>query len=144
MERTFNQNAAAAIKDSAFARAFAGTNYQEYATGDTYMLDDDNFISKWSGRKYPVATMKYHGQFYGLWTIKEHGIHIVSHKYDPDFKLTITGTLHDHNEGTYFAHSGPVLKNLVNIYNRGLVFFEDGACKNAFIDLIGYNRFKSE
>lgn len=144
MERTFNQNAAAAIKESAFARAFAGTNYQEYATGDTYMLDDNNFINKWNGRKYAVATLKYHGEYYGIWTIKEKGIHIVSHKYDPGIKLVITGTLQDHSENTYFAHSGPILKNLVNMYNRGLMFFEDGACKNAFIDLIGYNRFKSE
>lgn len=142
MERTFNKNAADSINESAFARAFAGTTYQRYATGDIYMLDDNNFIGKYPGRKWPEAIIKYHGEMFGLWLIKEKNIHILSHKYDPSIKAVITGTLGDHSEGTYFAHSGTMLRSLVNLYDIGRVFFEDGACKNAFIETIGYNRFK--
>lgn len=144
MERTFNQNAADAINESAFARAFAGTTYQQYATGDTYMLDDNNFIGKYPGRKWPEATIKYHGEMFGLWLIKEKNLHILSRKFDPSIKAVITGSLGDHAEGTYFAHAGNMLKILVNLYDTGRIFFEDGACKNAFIDTIGYNRFKIE
>ena len=108
------------------------------------MLDDDNFIGKWGGMKSPIATLIYQGEKYGLWSLKNKGVHVVSHKYEPDLKLVISGTIQDHHEGTYFMKSGPILKRLVDSYDRGLIFFEDGACKNAFIDLIGYNRFKTQ
>lgn len=141
LERTFNEDAANAILDSAFAAAFAGDVHMEYATGQKYLLDNSNFIAFLRGDKTPMCNVLYNGDTLGIWKMEGESIYLVSHQHDPGLKTVLSMKLKDHNETSTFIRAKNYIRVLADMFNAGRVFFEDAYCKDAFLETIGYNRF---
>lgn len=143
LERTFNEEAANMLQTSAFAQAFLDDVHMQYATGDKYLLDTDNFIGFIRGPKTNIASIIYNKEELGIWKMDGSPIVLISHKCDPGCKIKLSASLKNHTEKTHFVKANNYIRALADMFNAGRVFFEDSICKNAFIDAIGYNRFIS-
>lgn len=141
LERTFNKEAATMLLDSAFARAFIDDVHMQYATGQEYLLDNDNFIGFIRGEKNLMCNIVYQGSELGVWKMKDKMIYLVSHQHDPKMGIKLAVNMKDHTDKTYFQKTGPYIKGLADMFNAGRVFFEDLTCKQAFIDTVSYGRF---
>lgn len=141
LERTFNKEAAKGISESAFAQAFMGDVHMKYATGQNYLLDNSNFISIIGGPKSPVVNIIHNHEEFGVWRINDSTVYFVSHKHDPSIRTKLSVRLKDHNEKSTFVKATTYIRGLADAFNNGRMFFEDNICKDAFFDVIGYNRF---
>lgn len=139
LEITYNENAADALKSSAFGRAVSSHFYLQYAASNEYLLDSDNFIQKIKGKKEMFVEMVYNGKSYGVWTVDGGELLYISHTTTPNWPNIITCNIKDHNVSYILQkRSAPYTKALREMYEQGRVRFEDLEIKNAFFDFIGY------
>lgn len=136
LEQTWNENAAKEIRETGAYRAFEDDKHMAYVTGDQYLLDNYNFVENVKGDKEPVATLERNNVRYGIWKTQS-GMYYVSHKHDPGCRLVMAVNLETHNASTLLVTKGRYISAFREIFDKGLVWFEDITCKNLFLDLIG-------
>lgn len=131
LEQTFNVAAADSIKRE--FRTIGGEELQ-YATENQYLLDKNQFIEKKPGMKVCSAKIKFNGKMYGVWTTLTSSEIYVSTKCDPACEFILAFTDVDHDVGSVLiAKNSKVFHWMKDMYSRGLVWFENGACRHAFI-----------
>ena len=134
LEQTHNQFAAQELRDN-----FHTISEEElqYAADNAYMMDNDTFLDKVSGPKRPMCVIRYNKKQFTVWATSEQSLYLVSSKLKSPALYTITTQPNDHEPGVNLVTRGDyVYKTLRNAYNKGLVRFDSGAAKNAFLSTL--------
>lgn len=139
LEQTYNPDAANALKQSAFMRAFSN-KYASYAADGNYLNDSEAFIDKMPENGRYIMTIKYEGKSYSVKEYPEKGVIYVSDSIDNSFPLRITVDIADHDVNYLMIgrHSLEV-QQLRESFDMGSVRFKNQMAKNAFLALICYN-----
>lgn len=137
-ERTYNESASTAYKDSAIARAFSGASYNDYASENKYLNDNDCLIGKPSGQSRYICTIRFNEQMYN---VRKYELYIyVSTGYDESFPIRICFTKNDVIDNTAIRVNSThyIVEMLREYFNRGLLMFENLECKNMIFDVISF------
>lgn len=139
LEQGFNEEASKAQSSSAFNRAFASTNYTEYAAQGIYLNDNKAFIEKPKGLSSYVCTIKYNGQNYAVREFADQGIVYCDDKADLTYPKRISVTTEDHNVNYVMLHKNDMLIMTMRYYfENGCFRFKDLRCKEALMKCISY------
>lgn len=143
MERVGNEEISKNQIESPFLRAFSNTDYNNFLSGDSYLLDNTTFIEKMNieQSKY-LCNLQSNGKQYALRILKNEIVY-VSSKVDYECKIKISSNYEDLNEeyigkNTYDG----LLLFLKNYFDRGKIRFENIECKNAIIKLLSHDTYK--
>lgn len=140
LEQCYVDTAAKAIKESGFGRAFESTDYMNYATDNSYLLDNDAFIEKIEGQGRLLANMTADDLTVGVWEHEKKGIIYVSTKFDPSFPINITFRTKDHGVNYIMVRNNSMIaKYLKQMFELGCLRFENLATKNLALDFLGYS-----
>lgn len=134
LELTHNDEAAAAIRSS-----FGSLTDQEldYAAGRSWLLDTKQFVRDLPGPKWPMVNIRYNNKLYSVWEVQTTHNILVSRKLKAPDKRIIAFARDDHDEDSELVtRSSVYVKMLRQAYMDGLVWFESGACKAAFLDAV--------
>lgn len=124
-----------AVKQTMFGKLISGTEYEQYAVENKYLLDNDDFIGKKSKNAYLVFNIRYEGREWGVYADSDY-VYITNNvdKSRPFFSFTKA----DHSIDSILVKSisGTRFNMLVRNYQLGLVKFENTAIKKKFIDFM--------
>lgn len=137
-ERTYNESASTAYKESAIARAFRGADYNEYASENKYLNDNECLIGKPSGQSRYICTIKYNDNLYN---VRKYDVCLyVSSGADDSFPTRICFTKTDVIDNTAIRVNSThyIVTMLREYFNRGLLLFENLECKNMIFDVISF------
>lgn len=138
-EQSYNEAAAAAMAESGFARAFAGDQYQAYATQNVYLNDSTAFIDKPAGRSRYLGTIRYNGADYALREYGAEGVIYCDDKPDMSYPYKIAVTTEDHNINYVMLKTNEMFISTMRYYfNNGAFRFKNLLCKEALLKLIAY------
>lgn len=136
LEQTFNKAAAEAIRKNFRTMSEKEMNY---ATRNEYLLDDGRFVEKRGGMKVCLAIIRRGDKCWGVWTPINASEVYISKTYDPSCDLVMAFEETDHGRGTtLIPRSHPAFRYLRKMYEDGMVWFENGAARHAFIQSIAY------
>ena len=126
-------------KNTEFGQLVAGTTYAEYSIENKFLLDDDSFLEKKTGKARYYFTFIYKDRTFGVWADFSEGKMWVSEDIDPSFPFTYTTTMKDHKPNTMLLKSrskntrfGMFIEN----YKMGNVYFENMNIKNMCYEVI--------
>lgn len=140
LEQTFNENAADAILESGFGRAFANSDYMQFAGNNGYLLDTSHMIVKLKEEGKMLFILVDGANKFGVWMLRESGLCYVSEKYDPNWRIVVTYKAADQDGKSMLVNSSTYLmKVLREMFQSGNVRFDSQQAKNSFIDMIGYS-----
>lgn len=136
LEQTFNKNAAKAISESGFSKAFSG-QYTEYATQNIYLNDNSVFVEKLSGNSRYMYTIKFDNMYYGVRMYSQDGIIFVNDKPDLSHPYVMTFKASDHQQNALMVERNDmIVKQLKKYFNLGLLRFGDLRAKNMILDIL--------
>ena len=139
MEQSFNDAAAAAIKLSGFAQAFADDKYMEYATQNVYLHDSQAFIEKPAGMNKYLATIRYEGKDYAIRQYTDAGVIYCDDKPDMSFAYRIAVTTEDHQVNYVMLRTNEMfIATMRYFFNQGCFRFKNLECKDAVMQLLSY------
>lgn len=131
LEQCYNEDAAAAVRET-----YAGASQREldYAAGNRWLLDNNKYVTQIKGQKFPVLNFVHNGDLFGLW--RQGKTYYCTTKISDGIPFSISFTMDDHDEGNIMIPANaPLIKSLRNMYLHNLIYFENGKCKNAFLDI---------
>lgn len=139
LEQNNNTMAGAALKASAFMKAFQNDSYASYAASGNYLNDCNAFISRMPENGRYLATLKYAGSQYSVKEYQKQGIIYVSDSYDASFPFRLAIDLNDH-EINYLllSRNDSFIKNMRMLFEHGAVRFKNQLSKDAFLALCSY------
>lgn len=123
----------AQAQHSEFAQLIKGTQYAEHSIGNSFLLDNRDFIEPRANTAKPMCTLKYKGKFYGVWIDWDLGKVWLSFKYDPSNKLVYTFSKEDMTPNTLtakFFKSTYYCKVIMQAFNTGCLYYEHINIKN--------------
>lgn len=138
LEQTFNENASEAILDSGFGRAFANSDYMQFAGNNGYLLDTNHMIEKIKEEGRYLYQLHDGANIYGVWLMKKSGLVYICEKYDPKHRVKICFRPAD-QDGTkiLISTSAGLLKWHRANFEAGNVRFDSQSAKNSYIDMLG-------
>lgn len=128
-----------AKRNTEFGQVIEGTKYAEYSIENKFLLDDDTFIEKKSGKARYFFTFIYKGNTYGVWGDLNEGKLWVSKDIDPSCPLKYTLTMKDHQPNTMLLKKKSktgYFKLFIETYKSGNVYFENMDIKNITYEVI--------
>lgn len=131
LEQCYNEYAAKAVRDT-----FSGVGKREldYAAGNRWLLDNNKYVRSIKGQKHPVLNFVHNGDLFGLW--RSGSTYYCNTKISDGLPVSVSFNTDDHDVGDIMIPANaPLIKSLRNMYRNNAVFFEDGKCKNAFLDI---------
>ena len=139
LEQGFVESAADAQKSSGFNKAFSRNSYVAYSSESVYLNDNKAFVDRPQGVGRYMATLKYHGQTYGIREFAEAGVIYCDDRADETFPLKITVTTDDHELNYVMLKRNDLfLFNLRYYFERGCFRFKDLRCKEAVLKSLSY------
>ena len=136
LESAFVESAASDLKQSGFAKAFASDKYMDYATQNTYLNDNNNFIEKLKGDYTYLLTLHFNGEDFCI--RKGDDFLYISDNVDPNFPLKVSVTVTDHGPDAILPpRSWDTLHTCKRFFELGKVYFKDLKCKQAFFNFVG-------
>lgn len=132
LEQTFNRQASEAIK-----KAYSGIDAKElrYAASNEYLLDNNKFVTKIPGQKYPLLTIVYNGERFGVWSSGDF-IYVSQKESDGNVNV-LSFNMEDHDEDNVLSQSAsPLGKSLRKSYMNNMVRFSSQKCKHMFLDIL--------
>lgn len=127
-------------KQTPFGQLVENTPYEKYAIENQFINDSNNFIKKKTPQAKLFTNLILNNKNLGIWLDKEN-IYI-SKKYNSTYNLTLSLSSYDHNEKTILIKKSNVfIKNIINHYQTGNLFFENQNIKHEFIDAMRKNHF---
>jgi hypothetical protein len=139
LEMVFVDGFADERKNTRFGKLISDTPFSDYAIDNKARQDNKIFIMKKTPHSSYYFTVRYLGFTLGIWVDYTEGKLFVSFDVDPCCKLIYSLTVNDHDPNTMLIKSiskSLYLKNLVNEYKAGNVYFENQNIKSVFSDLI--------
>lgn len=125
-------------KSSKFGRLVANTDYSDYAIDNSFLRDNNNFISKKSGKCSFSFAFIYQDQTFGVWCNYDAGRMYISEDYDKNSPYVFTTTIQNHKPNTLLlknARKYNCWSNLIKQFKIGNVYFESIKIKNIALDL---------
>lgn len=115
-----------------------GTKYAEYSIENKFYKDNDTFLQKKTGKSHHYFSFKYLDRYYHIWLDAGEGKYFVSYDKDPYQQTVFSLTQSDHSPNTYLlkGRKDKFLKDFVENYKIGNVYYEDINLKNVFFEII--------
>lgn len=129
------------IYDTPFGKMLAKTKYGDYALKGMFYLDNNEFIEKPKSSGAYYCTLVAHGVSYGVYEHRDEGLFYVSTKVNPDCRDIFALYTDDHKPNTimiYHNNNNPLYLLLRYAYDMAAVRFEDGICKNMFMEFMAF------
>ena len=139
VEDVRNEQFIDAKKNTEFGALVSGTRYADYSIDNKFLLDDDTFVEKKSGKARYYFTFIYKDRKYGVWADFNEGKMWVSKDIDPSFLLVYTLTLKDHQPNTMLLRNKSKaghFRTFIENYKQGNVYFENIDIKNITYEVI--------
>jgi hypothetical protein len=139
VEDVRNEKFIDAKRSTEFGQLVEGTKYAEYSIDNKFLLDDDTFVEKKSGKARYFFTFIYKGKSYGVWGDLNDGKLWVSEDIDPSCPLKFSITMKDHQPNTMLLKSKSKrghFKMFIENYKAGNVYFESINIKNITYEVI--------
>lgn len=122
-----------------FYKINAGTEYYDYAVNNDWLLDNEDFIEKKTGRSQYYITLRYKDTYLGIWRDRLQGLFYVSLDVDKQCPHVYSATTDDHMPNTLLFKSArkiPWMKSLIDAYEYGCMRYESIKLKNWFRDIM--------
>lgn len=126
-------------KNTKFGRLINGTTYGDYAIENEFVNDNNDFIEKKSSNAKLQCTIFYQNKYIGFWFDYTEGKVFASNKYDPDSPLIFALTTKDFKPNMMLvknANKSYHLKNVINSFQKGYLYFETIQIKNICYDFL--------
>lgn len=126
-------------RNSEFGTLVHGTKYAEFSIDNKFILDNDTFIEKKSGKARYYFTFIYKDNSFGVWADFNEGRIWVSEDVDPSYLLVYSLTLKDHSPNTMLINTAGRkghFKTFIQAYKDGCVRFENVNIKNLVYEVI--------
>lgn len=139
LEQNYNDMASKTFMESGFARAFAGSQYTEYASQNVYLNDSRTFIECPSGKNNYLATLKYNGKNFAIREYAEQGILYCDLSADMTYPFKIVVSTEDHDVNYVMLKNHDMfLSTLRFFFDNGCFRFKDLRCKEAVLKALSY------
>ena len=140
LENTYNPEAAQAVKQSGFNRAFANSNgYLRYASESSYLNDNTAFVEKPKGDGKYICTLRYKGKNYAIREYAQQGILYCDDKADSTFARKIAITTEDHQVNYVMLKNNDFFIDTLRYYfMRGCFRFKNLECKECVLVALSY------
>lgn len=126
-------------KQTRFGKLVAGTDFEQYAIENKFIMDSKTFIMKKTEKAQYYFTFIYQGEKYGIWVDYQAGKFFVSQDVDPSCRLIYSITVDDHSPNTLLLSSlskAVFFKKFIDNYKLGNVYFESQKIKNITYEVI--------
>ena len=126
-------------KQTRFGKLIAGTDFEQYAIENKFIMDSKTFIMKKTEKAQYYFTFIYQGEKYGIWVDYQAGKFFVSQDIDPSCRLVYSITVDDHSPNTLLLSSlnkAIFFKKFIDNYKLGNVYFESQKIKNITYEVI--------
>lgn len=126
-------------KQTRFGKLVAGTDFEQYAIENKFIMDSKTFIMKKTEKSQYYFTFIYQGEKYGIWVDYQAGKFFVSQDVDPSCRLIYSITVDDHSPNTLLLSSlskAVFFKKFIDNYKLGNVYFESQKIKNITYEVI--------
>ena len=136
-----NEEIAQEIYDTPFGKMIAKTKYGDYALRSEFYLDNKEFIGQPEGNGEYYCTLVSHGKSYGVYEYRDEGLFYISKNVNSDCKDIFALTTEDHKPNyimIYRNNSNPIYLLLKYAYDMASVRFQDGLCKNMFLEFMAF------
>lgn len=142
LEQGWIENAADAMKTSAFNTAFEDNKYIAYATQNIYLNDNYAFIESPSGHSKYLCTIRYMDNDYAIRSYDQQGIVYCDNSADTSFPYKISVTTDDHRINyVMLANNDLFIASLRKYFEKGCFRFRSLECKEAIMNLISHRTF---
>lgn len=140
LEQSFNEHASESQQQSAFNRAFGlDDSYMAFASQNVYLNDNKAFIEKPTGNGIYIATIRYHGNDFGVKEYTDKGVIFVSSKGDSNFPVKISVTTDDHNINyVMLKRNDFMISNFRYLFDHGAFRFANLGAKEAMLSALSY------
>lgn len=137
IEQDFNEQSAAAHKESAFHRALSGAEYSAASQEKKYINTSYDMIdsSVCDIGRY-MLTIRYNGNLYSVRYNEQGFFYYVSTTPDPRFRLQHAATEADITEQAIYNPTSPYRKLVKDKYHQNCLKFKNLKCKNAAMHFI--------
>ena len=140
LEQGHSEAAEEAQNNSAFAKAFQNNDYIKYSASGNYLLDNNAFIEKISGKSRYLCTLKYANKEYAIREYSEQGILYCDDTVDPKFPFKISVDTNDHQINyVMLQRSNYIIQSMRNIFEKGRFRFKNIQCKEVIIKMLCYH-----
>ena len=133
-----------AKKNTEFGALVEGTPYAEHSIENKFLLDDNTFIEKKSGKARYYFTFVFKGNTFGVWADFTEGKMWVSNDIDPSCVVKYTLTMKDHQPNLMLlknkARAGH-FKTFIECYKAGCLYFENMNVKNITYEVLQMSLF---
>jgi hypothetical protein len=125
-------------KQTRFGKIIDGTAYGNYAIENNFLRDDKTFIEKKTATSRHYFTFRYYARDYHIWIDTTEGKYFVSKDSDPSRQSLYCLTQSDHSPNTMLTKGKKDwrIKEFIDNYQLGNVYFEDINLKNVFFEII--------
>lgn len=126
-------------KESRFGQIINGSEYSDYAYDNEWLLDNTDFLGKKSHRSVYYITVRYKGEYMGIWFDSLQWLYFVSDDVDRQCNKVYSITTDDQKPNMLLiktAKKQPFMKNLIDAYNAGAMRYENMKLKNAFREIM--------
>lgn len=126
-------------RESRFGSIIAGTDYEEYATENKWLLDNTDFIEKKTQRCIYYASLRYKSEWLGIWYDPLQCLYYVSKDYNPEHPVKISATTDDHKPNVMLfkaAKKNHYVSAMIMAYNMGAMRYESQKLKTWFRDVM--------
>lgn len=121
-------------RESDFGELVKGTPYEAYAIDNQFVNDNNSFIGKKSPKAKLFFNICLNGKYFGIWADKNNMF--VSSKCNTNNNVIMSFDYNEHSGKTILIKSRNVfMKNLVNHFSRGNLYFENQSIKHQIIEL---------
>lgn len=139
MENYFNENVSNAQLDSAFNRAFAGSDYQTYSAQGLYLDDNSSFIKKMVGKNNYLCTIHFRKKDYSLREYPNESIIYCDKRADLTNKNKLVLDINDHDINYVMLKKNDLfIKQLRFYFDKACFRFKDQECKSMILQLLSY------
>lgn len=139
LEQGYVDSAREAQKQSGFNRAFADDSYQNYASENVYLNDNNAFIGVPKGKCRYICTIKVDGVDYAIREYMEQGVIYCDTRPDLNFPIKIAVTTDDHEINyVMLKHNDTLIQSMRYFFERGCWRFKDLKCKEAVLKTLSF------